>query len=144
LAFVKATKIYQDIVSLKSPFLVGFFLAGWATFGGLQESWTVKALKTLKNFQIFVGSTLLITFNDNTAIIYLSSLVSEYAMNPSREKSVVSRLSWDQDSWYRLVHKYMHQPPRWVMEFAFQVGVSLECGPFRKLNISNRIRLCGF
>jgi hypothetical protein len=28
LAFVKATKIYQDIVSLKSPFLVGFFLAG--------------------------------------------------------------------------------------------------------------------
>jgi hypothetical protein len=33
---------------------------------------------------------------------------------------------------------------RWVLEFAFQVSVSLECGPFGQLNRSNRIRLCGF
>jgi hypothetical protein len=34
--------------------------------------------------------------------------------------------------------------PRWVLEFAFQVDISLESGPFGKLNRSNRIRLCGF
>jgi hypothetical protein len=33
---------------------------------------------------------------------------------------------------------------RWVLEFAFQVSVSLECGASGKLNKSNRIRLCGF
>jgi hypothetical protein len=34
--------------------------------------------------------------------------------------------------------------PRWVLEFAFQVGISLKSGPFSKLNRPNRIRLCGF
>jgi hypothetical protein len=34
--------------------------------------------------------------------------------------------------------------PRWVLEFIFQVNISLEYGPFRKLNGSNWIRLCDF
>jgi hypothetical protein len=46
--------------------------------------------------------------------------------------------------YYRLVDKYMHQPPRWVLELIFQVSISLESGPFGKLNRSNRIQLCGF
>jgi hypothetical protein len=33
---------------------------------------------------------------------------------------------------------------RWVLEFGFQVDISLECRPFEKLNRLNRIRLCGF
>jgi hypothetical protein len=33
--------------------------------------------------------------------------------------------------------------PRWVLEFAFQVSVSLEYEPIEKLNRSNRIRLYG-
>jgi hypothetical protein len=45
---------------------------------------------------------------------------------------------------YPLIDKYMPQPPRWVMEFGFQVSISLEYGLFEKLNKSNRIRLCGF
>jgi hypothetical protein len=33
---------------------------------------------------------------------------------------------------------------RWILEFGFQVNISLECRPFEKLNRLNRIRLCGF
>jgi Na+/H+ antiporter NhaD/arsenite permease-like protein len=90
LAFVKATKMYQDNVSLKSPILVGFFLAGLVTFGGLQEWWIAPVLKSLKEFQLFVGSTILTAFNDNAAITYLSSLVSEFATNQSMQKAVLS------------------------------------------------------
>jgi Na+/H+ antiporter NhaD/arsenite permease-like protein len=90
LAFVKATKTYQDDVSLKSPILVGFFLASLVTFGGLQEWWISPVLKSLKEFQLFVGSTILTAFNDNAAITYLSSLVSEFSTNPSMQKAVLS------------------------------------------------------
>jgi hypothetical protein len=34
--------------------------------------------------------------------------------------------------------------PRWVPELGFQVDISLEYGPFEKLNRSNWIRLYGF
>jgi Na+/H+ antiporter NhaD/arsenite permease-like protein len=90
LAFVKATKTYQDDVSLKSPILVGFFLASLVTFGGLQEWWISPVLGSLKEFQLFVGSTILTAFNDNAAITYLSSLVSEFSTNPSMQKAVLS------------------------------------------------------
>ncbi|MDR2779131.1 MAG: putative Na+/H+ antiporter [Puniceicoccales bacterium] len=90
LAFVKATKIYQDNISLKSPILVGFFLAGLVTFGGLQEWWIAPVLKSLKEFQLFIGATILTAFNDNAAITYLSSLVSEFATNLSMQKAVLS------------------------------------------------------
>ncbi|MDR1173353.1 MAG: putative Na+/H+ antiporter [Puniceicoccales bacterium] len=90
LAFVKATKTYQGDVNLKSPILVGFFLASLVTFGGLQEWWISPVLGSLKEFQLFVGSTILTAFNDNAAITYLSSLVSEFSTNPSMQKAVLS------------------------------------------------------
>ncbi|MDR0693063.1 MAG: putative Na+/H+ antiporter [Puniceicoccales bacterium] len=90
LAFVKATKTYQDDVDLKSPILVGFFLASLVTFGGLQEWWISPLLGSLKEFQLFVGSTILTAFNDNAAITYLSSLVAEFSTNPSMQKAVLS------------------------------------------------------
>lgn len=90
LAFVKATKTYQDDVSLKSPILVGFFLASLVTFGGLQEWWISPVLRSLKEFQLFVGSAILTAFNDNAAITYLSSLVAEFSTNPSMQKAVLS------------------------------------------------------
>jgi hypothetical protein len=34
--------------------------------------------------------------------------------------------------------------PRWVLEFAFQVSISLESKLFGKSNRSNRTQLCGF
>jgi hypothetical protein len=33
---------------------------------------------------------------------------------------------------------------RWVLEFGFQFNISLECGPYEKLNKLNRIRLYSF
>jgi hypothetical protein len=33
---------------------------------------------------------------------------------------------------------------RWILEFGFQVNISLECRPVEKLNRSNRIRLYSF
>jgi hypothetical protein len=90
LAFVKTTKTYQDDVSLKSPILVGFFLASLVTFGGLQEWWISPVLRSLKEFQLFVGSIILTAFNDNAAITYLSSLVSEFSTNSSMQKAVLS------------------------------------------------------
>jgi Na+/H+ antiporter NhaD/arsenite permease-like protein len=90
LAFVKATKQYQNEVKLKSPVLVGFFLAGLVIHGGLQEWWISPLLGSLKEVHLFLGSTILTSFNDNAAIAYLSSLVSEFATNPSLQKAVLA------------------------------------------------------
>jgi Na+/H+ antiporter NhaD/arsenite permease-like protein len=90
LAFAKASKQYQSPLSLKSPVLVGFFLAGLVTHGGLQEWWISPVLGSLKEMQLFIGSTLLTSFNDNAAITYLASLVSEFTANTSLQKAVLS------------------------------------------------------
>jgi Na+/H+ antiporter NhaD/arsenite permease-like protein len=90
LAFVKSTRHYQDEVSLKSPILVGFFLAGLVVHGGLQEWWIAPVLGSLKQLSLFIGSTILTAFNDNAAITYLSSLVSDFANNTSLQKAVLS------------------------------------------------------
>ena len=90
LAFTKATKQYQDHLSLKSPVLVGFFLAGLVTHGGLQEWWISPVLGSLRELQLFIGSTMLTAFNDNAAITYLSSLVTEFATNESLQKAVLA------------------------------------------------------
>ncbi|MDR1414085.1 MAG: putative Na+/H+ antiporter [Puniceicoccales bacterium] len=90
LAFAKATKQYQDDLSLKSPVLVGFFLAGLVTHGGLQEWWISPVLGSLKEMQLFIGATFLTAFNDNAAITYLSSLVSEFTSNVPLQKAVLS------------------------------------------------------
>ncbi|MDR1595888.1 MAG: putative Na+/H+ antiporter [Puniceicoccales bacterium] len=90
LAFIRATKQCQDSVDLKSPVLVGFFLAGLVTHGGLQEWWISPVLGSLKEMSLFIGSTLLTAFNDNAAITYLSSLVSEFSTNQSLQKAVLS------------------------------------------------------
>ncbi|MDR3144184.1 MAG: putative Na+/H+ antiporter [Puniceicoccales bacterium] len=90
LAFAKATKHHQDPVNLRPPVLVGFFLAGLVTFGGLQEWWISPLLSSLREFQLFIGSTLLTAFNDNAAITYLCSLVSEFSTNQSLQRAVLS------------------------------------------------------
>jgi hypothetical protein len=90
LAFTKATKQYQDTVNLRSPVLVGFFLAGLVVHGGLQEWWISPLLGSLKESSLFIGSAILTAFNDNAAITYLSSLVSDFANNCSLQKAVLS------------------------------------------------------
>lgn len=75
LAFSQATAHHQGRLELKSPLLVGFFLAGLVVHGGLQNWWIEPVLKRLDEFPLFVGATILTAFNDNAAITYLATLV---------------------------------------------------------------------
>ncbi len=75
LAFAQATAHHQNPVDLRSPVLVGFFLAGLVIHGGLQAWWIEPILSRLQQGPLFVSATLLTAFNDNAAITYLASLV---------------------------------------------------------------------
>lgn len=75
LAFTQATAHHQGRLELKSPLLVGFFLAGLVIHGGLQNWWIEPVLKRLDEFPLFLGATVLTAFNDNAAITYLATLV---------------------------------------------------------------------
>ena len=78
-AFVLATERNQDPLNLKSPILVGFFLAGLVIHGGCQEWWIEPVLTSLNPLQLLLGSTVLTAFNDNAAITYLASLVPGFS-----------------------------------------------------------------
>jgi hypothetical protein len=75
LAFTQATAHHQGRFELKSPLLVGFFLAGLVVHGGLQGWWIEPVLKSLGEVPLFIGAALLTAFNDNAAITYLATLV---------------------------------------------------------------------
>ena len=78
-AFVMATERNQDLIHLKSPVLVGFFLAGLVIHGGCQQWWIEPVLTSLNPLQLLLGSTALTAFNDNAAITYLASLVPGFS-----------------------------------------------------------------
>ena len=75
LGFARATAEYQSRVELRTPLLVGFFLAGLVIHGGLQGWWIAPVLGSLSEAPLFLGSTLLTAFNDNALITYLATLV---------------------------------------------------------------------
>lgn len=77
-AFVIATDHHQYSIALKGPILVGFFLAGLVTHGGLQAWWIAPVLSSLSEVPLFVGATLLTAFNDNAAITFLASQVPAF------------------------------------------------------------------
>ena len=75
LAFAQATAHHQSKVDLKSPILVGFFLAGLVIHGGLQAWWIEPILGRLGEVPLFLSATVLTAFNDNAAITFLATLV---------------------------------------------------------------------
>jgi hypothetical protein len=75
LGFARATAAYQSRVELKTPLLVGFFLAGLVIHGGLQGWWIEPVLGRLSEFPLFLSATALTAFNDNALITYLATLV---------------------------------------------------------------------
>jgi hypothetical protein len=75
LAFLEVTADYQSELQLRSPILVGFFLAGLVIHGGLQSWWIGPVLGKLKEVPLLLGSLALTAFNDNAAITYLATLV---------------------------------------------------------------------
>jgi hypothetical protein len=75
LGFARATDAYQSRIELRTPLLVGFFLAGLVIHGGLQGWWIAPLLGGLSEFPLFLGATMLTAFNDNALITYLATLV---------------------------------------------------------------------
>jgi len=55
--------------------LVGFFLGGLVTLGGVQGWWIEPVLGSLGELPLMGVSTMLTAFNDNAAITYLATLV---------------------------------------------------------------------
>lgn len=79
IAFTVATADYQRPVSLRSPLLVGFFLAGLVIHGGLQSWWIGPILGSLGEWPLFFTTLGLSPFNDNAAITYLASQVAAFS-----------------------------------------------------------------
>ena len=77
LGFARATAAYQSRIDLRSPLLVGFFLAGLVIHGGLQAWWIAPVLSSLAEEPLFAGAAILTAFNDNALITYLSTLVPD-------------------------------------------------------------------
>jgi Na+/H+ antiporter NhaD/arsenite permease-like protein len=75
LGFARATAPYQSRLDLRTPLLVGFFLAGLVIHGGLQGWWIAPVLASLQESPLFLGAAILTAFNDNALITYLSTLV---------------------------------------------------------------------
>ena len=75
LGFAKATAVYQGRIELRTPLLVGFFLAGLVIHGSLQGWWIAPVLGSLAETPLFVGSALLTAVNDNALVTYLATLV---------------------------------------------------------------------
>jgi len=78
LAFAQATAPHQSRIELRSPLLVGFFLAGLVVHGGLQGWWIEPVLGSLGEVPLFAGATILTAFNDNALITYLATLVPDF------------------------------------------------------------------
>ncbi|MBK1834192.1 putative Na+/H+ antiporter [Roseibacillus ishigakijimensis] len=79
LAFVAATQHHQNAISMKGPLLVGFFLGALIIHGGCQAWWIEPIIVSLNDSPGFLmfGATILTAFNDNAAITYLASQVSD-------------------------------------------------------------------
>ncbi len=75
LGLVAATKEYQDPLKLREGILVGFFLAGLVTLGGLQTYWLQPLIESLDEAQLYFGATALTAITDNAALTYLGGLV---------------------------------------------------------------------
>jgi hypothetical protein len=75
IGFARATAAYQTQLDIKTPLLVGLFLAGLVIHGGLQAWWIGPVLSRLSEDGLFWGATILTAFNDNALITYLATLV---------------------------------------------------------------------
>lgn len=87
LGFARATASYQSAVELRTPLLVGFFLAGLVVHGGLQGWWIGPVLRRLSEQPLFLGASALTAVNDNALITYLATLVPD--LSPELKLAVV-------------------------------------------------------
>jgi hypothetical protein len=90
IGFLNITEEYQYKFDFKHPLLVGIFLIGLVSHGNLQQWWIAGLLGNLNRLQLFLGATILTSFNDNAAITYLSSLVPKFSSDAVLQKAVVA------------------------------------------------------
>lgn len=88
MAFTMATRHHQNPILLKGPVLVGFFLGGLVVHGGLQGWWLQPIISSLTEWPMFVGATVLTSFNDNAAITFLASQVD--GLSPALKYAVLA------------------------------------------------------
>ncbi len=81
IAFTTATQHHQNTISLRSPMLVGFFLAGLVIHGGCQAWWIAPVITSLNDQALMLGATILTAFNDNAAITYLAAQVQDISLS---------------------------------------------------------------
>ena len=79
LGFTRVTAPYQSLVALRTPLLVGFFLAGLVVHGGLQGWWIEPVIGRLPAMPLFLAATVLTAFNDNALVTYLATLVPGFS-----------------------------------------------------------------
>jgi Putative Na+/H+ antiporter len=87
-AFSMATRHHQNPLSLRGPILVGFFLGGLVVHGGLQGWWLQPIISSLSEWPLYLGSTVLTSFNDNAAITFLASQVE--GLSPALKYAVLA------------------------------------------------------
>lgn len=75
IGFTVATQHHQNPISMKSPILVGFFLAGLVVHGGCQGWWISPVIQALDEKLLMFGAMGLTAFNDNAAVTFLASQV---------------------------------------------------------------------
>jgi hypothetical protein len=74
IGFTEGTGHHQNDVKMRTPLLVGFFLAGLVIHGGCQGWWIELLLATVNNeWLLMSGATVLTAFNDNAAVTYLAA-----------------------------------------------------------------------
>lgn len=81
IAFSVATRHHQNPLSLRSPILVAFFLAGLVIHGGCQGWWIAPIITSLSDKLLMLGATVLTAFNDNAAITYLAAQVHDITLS---------------------------------------------------------------
>jgi Putative Na+/H+ antiporter len=88
LAFTKATRHHQNPIELRTPLMVGFFLAALVVHGSLQGWWLSPIITSLSEWPLYIGATILTSFNDNAAITFLASQVEN--LSPAMKYSVLA------------------------------------------------------
>lgn len=88
LAFSQATAHHQHRMNLRGPILVGFFLGALVVHGGLQGWWLAPIITSLNEWPLFIGATLLTSFNDNASITFLASQVT--GLSPELKYAVLA------------------------------------------------------
>lgn len=78
LGFYKVTAYYQNRLDLKPGLMVAFFLAGLMIHGTLQGWWIAPLLSNLPELSLNLTAIGLTAFNDNAAITYLCTLVTDF------------------------------------------------------------------